>query len=120
MSALSEATKRAPFSSGMEGEAWQDKWCAYCEHDHGMSHHDGCGDGCDIWFSVLVGAGTPEFRWPEPWLPEPDDGTFSMPSRLVCLAFRPCHKDGCEGDPGMRARADRVAEVQVYWSERGR
>lgn len=115
MSALAAACASRPFSNGTEGDAWMSKWCAYCVHDHRM--HTDEGGGCE----VLVHAFFPEdYPWPECWLPEPDDGAFCLPSRLVCRQFEPCTKGGCTGDPGAEDRAVRVAEVERYWQERER
>lgn len=118
MTALSEACARRPFSNGTEGEAWMSAWCAYCTHDHGMTHHDGCGDGCEIVLHSLLGMPNADYPWPEVWLPEPDDGQFALPSRLVCLQFEPCTQGDCTGDPGAADRAERVQEVRSYWMGR--
>ncbi len=116
MSALSSATKRTPFANGTEAAEWQDKWCAYCTRDHGM--HDGSlSSTCDIWMDCLLGATSPEgWRWPESWLPEPP-GPPSIPSRLICGSFQPCHKGSCSGDPGAEARAERVTLVRQAWKD---
>lgn len=108
MSAFSEACRR-PFANGTEGEEWMDKWCRYCAHDHGM-HNDNGGPYCGLITTSMVG------EWPEGWIPEPDDGHFHLPSRMVCMAFTPC--EPCGGDPGVADRAERVAEVTAYWRER--
>lgn len=100
---------RVPFSNGTEGDAWMGAWCRYCERDHEM-HNDGPGPGCEIIASAMVD----HDYWPEAWLPEPDDGHFFLPSRLVCGAFTPCND--CGGDPGATERAERVAEVRAYWT----
>lgn len=55
---------------------------------------------------------------PEAWVAEPDDGQFFLPSRMICLRFKPCYEDGCEGDPVEQDRALRVDQVQAYWRER--
>ncbi len=109
MSAFTEAC-RAPFSNGTEGDAWMSSWCSHCANDHGM--HDGSDDPtCQIIGFAMFG------EWPgEAWLPEPDDGRFALPSRLCCLAFKPCVP--CGGDPGESDRAQRIEEVTAYWSAR--
>ena len=101
MSRLSEACKR-PFSNGTEGDEWMDKWCFHCAKSDGY--------GCELLLHALAPDDVP---WPEAWLPEPDDGRFFLPSRMVCLAF----EAKPEGDPGAEARAERIAEVQAYWRE---
>lgn len=113
MNPLAEACTHRPFSNGTEFSAWFESWCAYCTHDHGMTHHEGCGDGCPIILDQMVNVG-PEWRWPEAWLPEPT-GEFWLPSKLICGQFEPCTQQGCEGDPGADERAERVAEVTAYW-----
>lgn len=110
-------TPSAPFSNGTEAASWESAWCAYCVHDHEMHHDGGAGPGCEL-LGMSMLAGTDEWRWPEAWLPEPDDGQFFLPSRMVCGQFKPCHKDDCNGDPGAADRAERVAEVTAYWRER--
>jgi hypothetical protein len=85
------------------------KWCEYCARDHGM-HDQSLDPLCDLVMTAMIG------EWPEGWIPEPDDGSFALPSRLVCSAFTPC--EPCGGDPGAEARAERVEEVTVYWRER--
>jgi hypothetical protein len=110
-SRLAEATRGMPFSNGTEGDAWMEKWCAYCVHDHGQ-HGDAADAGCDLIFGAMVGD-----DWPEAWLPEPDDGRFFLPSRLICGMFKPCTEGACTGDPGAKDRAERVAEVTAYWAE---
>lgn len=117
MTALAEACKQAPFSNGTEGDAWMSKWCAHCVHDHAI--HEDRGGGCPIIMHAYLGMPSEDYPWPEVWLPEPDDGSFALPSRLVCLQFEACTKGDCTGDPGAEARAERVAEVQVYWRDRG-
>jgi hypothetical protein len=102
-----------PFSNGTEQQAWEDKWCAFCVHDHGA--HTSFDDGCQLLLEGAYLAGTDEWRWPEAWLPEPDDGRFFLPSRMVCGQFEPCRKGDCTGDPGADERAERVAEVTDYW-----
>jgi hypothetical protein len=96
-----------PFANGTEGEAWEAKWCRYCANDHTMHGVDPLGPGCGLWAAALI------HEWPEGWIPEPDDGKFYLPSRLVCLAFTPC--EPCGGDPGAGERAERLAEVTEYW-----
>lgn len=86
-----------------------EEWCEYCARDHGF-HNGGDVDGCGLWCAALVG------EWPEGWIPEPDDGEFYFPSRLVCSAFTPC--EPCGGDPGADDRAKRVDEVVAYWKVR--
>lgn len=116
MSALADATKSVPFSNGTEGDAWMSKWCAYCVHDH--ASHDETYDPnglCKVIGLVMVER---PFRWPEVWLPEPDDGSFALPSRLICGQFEGCTEGGCTGDPGADERAERVTEVTVYWRDR--
>lgn len=103
MSALSEACERRPFANGTEGEVWMDAWCDYCANSDGH--------GCDLLLHAFVPEDVP---WPEAWLPEPDDGRFFLPSRMVCLAFTA----GPEGDPGADERAERVVEVTAYWKHR--
>lgn len=102
---------RVPFSNGTEGDAWMSKWCQFCARDHQMHGPDGEGPGCGLICTAYVR------EWPEGWIPEPDDGRFSLPSRLVCTAFVPC--EPCGGDPGAEARAQRTAEVVAYWQEVG-
>lgn len=111
MTAFTEACQR-PFSNGTEGDAWMAKWCRYCARDHDMHDPNPEGPGCSMVTMSMLG------EWPESWIPEPDDGRFSLPSRLVCTAFEAC--DACGGDPGADARAERVAEVVAYWKERNR
>lgn len=118
MSALSEATSGRPFSNGTEGDAWMDKWCRYCVHDHSMHGPNPQGPGCMLILNAMCPPD--DFQWPEAWLPEPDDGRFFLPSRMVCGMFTACHDDGCTGDPGADDRADRVNEVTEYWIERRR
>jgi hypothetical protein len=105
-------TPSTPFANGTEGAAWMDKWCSYCANDHGM--HDDSGPGCPI-IVDLMSVHPEGWRWPEPWLPEPDDGRFFLPSRMVCGMFKPC--DDCGGDPGAEDRVERVAEVTAYWRQ---
>lgn len=107
-----------PFSNGTEQEAWASTWCAYCVHDHEM--HEDEGGGCELFLVGAIFAGEADWRWPEAWLPEPDDGHFYLPSRLICAKFQPCTKGGCTGDPGAVERAERVAEVTAYWKGSGR
>ena len=115
MSALSDACKRAPFANGTEGDAWMEKWCAYCTHDHGIHDHDSCGQGCNLIMGAFFGMPSEEFPWPEAWLPEPTNGPASLPSKLVCQLFEACTKPGCSGDPGAAERAERINEVRSYW-----
>ena len=119
---LADATKRIPFSNGTEGQAWMSAWCDLCAHDstlHGChcpgSSAEDDSEGCTLIGSALLG--DEFFTWPEAWLPEPDDGQFALPSRLVCLHFAPC--DPCGGDPGAQERAERIVEVRTYWRENG-
>lgn len=115
MNPLAAACARTPFANGTEGDAWMAAWCQHCVHDHGMTHHDSCGDGCDLILGAML-----DQPWPEAWLPEPDDGSFSLPSRLICGQFQPCTLGDCSGDPAPEARAERVAEVTVYWRDRAK
>lgn len=115
-SRFAEACHMPPFSNGTEGDAWTSKWCSCCANDHGihlmsLGKDEGDAPTCDILMAALVGSE----QWPEAWLPEPDDGRFALPSRMVCLAFRPC--EPCGGDPGAESRAERVATVVDYWKE---
>lgn len=114
-SALAAACKH-PFSNGTEQAAWMDKWCAYCAHDHGMHTNDVDTDqACDIILAYTIEPAA----WPsEAWLPEPDDGDFYLPSRMVCSMFQACHGAGCDGDPGAEDRAERVTLVTDYWRQR--
>lgn len=105
-------TPSTPFANGTEGEAWMDKWCQYCANDHDI--HTGDGGGCDLIVQSMVMGD--DWRWPDAWLPEPDDGKFYLPSRMVCGMFTPC--EPCGGDPGAEDRKERVAQVQVYWRNR--
>lgn len=111
------AACRHPFSNGTEQHAWISSWCEFCVHDHGMTHEGaggsyGQGQGCPILLDYMV---DPD-AWPmETWIPEPDDGKFFLPSRMICLKFEACHQDDCEGDPGASERAERVADVLSYW-----
>ena len=112
MSAFADAC-HLPFSNGTEGDAWMEKWCRYCSRDHGQ-HTDEPGEadgGCHLILDAMLGN-----AWPEAWVPEPDDGRFFLPSRMICSAFTPC--EPCGGDPGAEDRAERVAEVTAYWRER--
>lgn len=111
MATFAEACRR-PFSNGTEGDAWIAKWCAYCTRDHNI-HEDHGLPGCSL---MDVAMFTDE--WPEGWLPEPDDGHFALPSRLICTAFTPCHEGKCTGDPGAESRSERVVEVTAYWAGR--
>lgn len=110
---LTDSCKR-PFANGTEGRAWMDKWCEHCRHDHDMHTPDGSGPGCGLIANAML-SDHDDYpgAWPEAWLPEPDDGRFFLPSRLVCLHFEPCQP--CGGDPGAPARAERIAEVRDYW-----
>jgi hypothetical protein len=94
-----------PFANGTETEAWMYAWCDYC-----AASNDGA--GCDLLLAAFLPDDVP---WPEAWLPEPDDGRGSLPSKMVCLAFQPRP----EGDPGAEERAERIAEVSAYWRDRG-
>lgn len=87
-------------------------WCTHCANDHGM-HKGGADNGCALLLDYIVGVGTDDWRWPEAWLPEPDDGQFFLPSRMTCGMFRPC--EPCGGDPGAEDRAERMTEVAAYW-----
>jgi hypothetical protein len=109
-------TPTVPFSNGTEQEAWTDKWCGYCVHDHDM--HTGDGGGCELFLVGAMLAGTDEWRWPEAWLPEPDDGQFALPSRMICAMFKPCNKGDCMGDPGAEPRTKQITEVTAYWRNR--
>lgn len=100
---LAAACSRRPFANGTEVEAWMYAWC-----DHCVRCRDGDAD-CDLLLAAFL---PDDYPWPEAWLPEPDDGPGSLPSRLVCLAFTP----GPAGDPGADERADRIAEVTAYWT----
>lgn len=101
---------RVPFSNGTEERSWQSRWCDLCVHDHGM--HTDSGPGCDVYGGVLLS----DFEdWPECWLPEPDDGRSTLPSRLVCQQFEPCSEDDCEGDPYEVTRSEIAVEVREYW-----
>lgn len=117
MSRMSDACERHPFSNGTEGEAWMWRWCEFCVHDHDISHAGANGDtGCDLILNAML----PEFPsaeipWPEAWLPEPDDGSFALPSRMVCGQFSACTRGECAGDPGEAERAERMVEVREYW-----
>ena len=99
-----------PFANGTEFLEWTAKWCRHCAREHG-EHPDGPGEPlCD-----LLTASLRDDQWPEGWIPEPDDGRFFLPSRMICTAFTPC--EPCGGDPGAADRAERVAEVIAYWRE---
>lgn len=118
MNPLAEATEgRRPFSNGTEEQAWMGVWCSHCVHDHGMTHHDGCGDGCPILLDYIVGT-TPdvEWRWPEVWLPAPP-GSFALPSRMVCGKYEPCTEGECKGDPHAEVRSAITAEVTAAWQD---
>jgi hypothetical protein len=110
VTAFAEACHR-PFSNGTEGEAWMATWCNHCARDHGLHNGGSEQPMCDLIGSTMFGD-----DWPEGWIPEPDDGRFFLPSRIVCTAFTPC--DDCGGDPGAEDRAERVAEVVAYWRDR--
>lgn len=105
------------FSNGTEGDAWTSAWCDYCVHDHGM--HEGQGEQpmCQLVLNSMIHVADEPLN-PEAWVAEPDDGVYFLPSRMICLRFKPCHEGGCEGDPGEHDRAIRVSEVQAYWRER--
>jgi hypothetical protein len=121
VTALANACRGVPFSNGTERGAWEAAWCAYCERDHDVSHDGANGRDlrCELLMRIDLAARQADLEWPEAWLPEPDDGRFFLPSRLVCGAFSPCHVDACNGDPGATERAERVSEVQSYWRDRG-
>lgn len=108
------AACRRPFSNGTEERSWQSRWCEHCAHDHEI--HTDRGPGCDVYLQAMVSGFT---DWPECWLPEPDDGEFFMPSRLVCQQFTPCEQDGCNGDPYPETRGEIVAEVRRFWQTGG-
>jgi hypothetical protein len=110
VSALADACHR-PFSNGTEGDAWISAWCNHCARDHGLHNGGDTQPMCD-----LIGLSMMADQWPEGWIPEPDDGKFYLPSRMICTAFAPC--EPCGGDPGAEERAERVAEVTVYWKAR--
>lgn len=75
--------------------------------------------GCDLILAAMMpDFPSDEFPWPEAWLPEPDDGSFALPSRMICGQFSPCTEGGCTGDPGADERAERVEQVRTYWRER--
>ena len=113
---LAAATKHKPFSNGTEGDAWMGVWCELCTHDHSITHNDDAatGEGCQIMLRAVADTDD-EWRWPEVWLPEPR-GSYSLPSRLICGQFEPCHQGRCQGDPHADIRAEIVAEVTAYWS----
>lgn len=111
MSAFADACHR-PFSNGTEGGAWTAKWCDYCVRDHGLHNGGESQPMCDLVMTSMCD------EWPEGWIPEPDDGRFFLPSRMICTAFTPCTEGTCTGDPGAEARAERVAEVTAYWAGR--
>ena len=104
------AASNVPFSNGTEGDAWMSAWCEHCTYDHGLHNGNGVEPMCPIIGSSMFDR---PFQWPEAWLPEPDDGKFFLPSRLVCLHFEAC--EPCGGDPGADERAVRIAEVKAYW-----
>lgn len=108
---LTEAQARSPFANGDEGDAWMETWCRYCVHDHEL-HDDGDGPGCDIVMTAMCHSD----RHPDEWTPEPDDGRFFLPSRMICTKFEAC--DPCGGDPGEAERAERVELVTDYWKGR--
>ncbi|HVL39907.1 MAG TPA: hypothetical protein VM328_11005 [Fimbriimonadaceae bacterium] len=111
---LAAAQARRPFANGTEAGAWIDKWCNHCVHDHAF--RVGSGPGCElIGNATLVDFPTGDNPWPEAWLPEPDDGTFAMPSRLACRKFQPCKP--CGGDPAGKERARRIDAVATYWDQ---
>ena len=107
-------TPAVPFSNGTEQQAWESAWCAHCVHDH-TTHNDVGGAGCELLLVGALLADTDGWRWPEAWLPEPDDGHFYLPSRMICGQFKPCHEGDCTGDPGAEERAERVVDVTAYW-----
>lgn len=109
------AASHRPFSNGTEGDAWMEKWCSFCALDHAIHDDTFETDGmCQIIGGAMLGD-----RWPEAWLPEPDDGEFHLPSRMICGSFTPCTEGACTGDPGASDRAERVAEVTAYWRDHG-
>lgn len=111
---LAAATSGRPFSNGTEGEAWRSRWCEVCTHDHSMHGPDPEGPGCMILVGSMVGD-----PWPEAWLPEPDDGEFHLPSRMICGSFQPCTDDACDGDEWPDVRAALVASTTAWWIEHG-
>ena len=114
MSALAEVARGCPFSNGDEGDAWMDAWCRYCANDHTSHIGEYSDGGCHVVLWMMTAEQNDTF--PECLLPEPDDGKFALPSRMVCTLFAPC--EPCGGDPGAADRAQRVAEVVAYWKER--
>lgn len=113
---LADECKRRPFSNGTEEQAWMAVWCQDCTHDHGMTHHNSCGDGCPLLLDYMVNIGD-DFHWPEAWLPAPPETNY-LPSRMVCGMFQPCVQGDCDGDPEPELRAEIVAEVTSYWAAR--
>jgi hypothetical protein len=113
---IGAVTKHKPFSNGTEGDAWMAKWCAYCVRDHGLHpRQPQAGEPMCAVIGDAMCTPSEQWRWPECWMPEPDDGEFFLPSRMTCALFEPCTEDDCTGDPAPDARAERVAEVAVYW-----
>lgn len=108
-------TPEVPFSNGTEQEAWSAAWCDHCVHDHGIHADAADAPACELFYAGAMLAGTEGWRWPEAWLPEPDDGRFFLPSRMICGQFQPCDKGDCIGDDLAEERAERVAEVTAYW-----
>lgn len=102
---------RVPFSNATELEAWEAKWCRYCRHDHGMTHHDGCGDGCDL----ILAAMTDRSRLPEAWLDVPAGYGYHLPPHMLCLRFEPCTEGECAGDPHAETRVALVEQVRAAW-----
>jgi hypothetical protein len=102
-----------PFSNGTEGYAWMSRWCDTCTHDHEM--HDGDGPGCELIALAMIDEVD---QSSEAWIAEPDDGTFALPSRMLCTLYQPCTKDGCDGDPWPKDRAEIVGEVMAYWRDK--
>jgi hypothetical protein len=116
MTALGKAATGRPFSNGTEGDAWMGKWCAYCVHDHTSHDLTFTDGGCEIVLWMMTAEQYDSY--PECLIPEPDDGSFSLPSRMVCTRFSPCTEGRCDGDPGADDRAERGAQVMAYWRER--
>jgi hypothetical protein len=90
------------FSNGTEAMDWQQVWCDNCVHDHDI-HVDSGGPGCRLY-------GDEMFDRAERF--EIVDGSaergFTLPSQVVCNAFRQCDDPGCEEpeDPELRATKD--------------
>ena len=110
-------TGHPPFSNGTERYAWTSAWCDHCEHDHSITHDEDDVEpyrSCDLLLGMDL-ADYGKFAWPEAWVPEPTDGRFELPSRMVCLKFKPCHVGDCDGDPYVETRVSVRAEVEAYW-----